>query len=133
MRQKSILENRVRKVVAARLQRGERAACAAAADHQAPWITKWLKGDLSATLDELAAMAAYCKVSLSNVIAARDAADVDWEVFGMLGAMTPDQKALARDLTAGLLDESVTIVAQRPNAPSAPRPLRTSRKARRTA
>lgn len=106
----SNLENKVRRVVGARLRRGDRGACALAVGHQAPWITKWLKADLHATVDEMDLMARYVGLSLAKIISAPDAAEIDWEVFAMMARV--EDKQLARDLIAGIADHSVTVVAK---------------------
>lgn len=64
----SNLENRIRRLVEAQLQRGERAACARAAGHQPPWLTKWIAGDLHATIDEMDAMLSHLGGSLQAAV-----------------------------------------------------------------
>jgi hypothetical protein len=80
----SVLENRVRRIIAARLRRGDKGACAAAAGHQAPWITKWLKGDLHATVDEMQSIAAFVGLSLSRLLADGKAATLDADLLALL-------------------------------------------------
>lgn len=108
------LEERVRRVVGRRLRRGQQTECAAAAGHKAPWLSKWLSGGLSATVDELAALTSYVGVALSTVIATSDASPLDWEVFGLMGRLSDDRKRVARDLVERIADESILIVAPEP-------------------
>lgn len=113
------------------MQRGQRERVAAAAGHLGPWLSGWLRHRQDATIDEMAAMLKELGLSLSKVIAAPDAADLDWEVFALMGRLTDEQKRQdARDLVAGLADDAVTIVARAPSVPEAPRPRRTAERSR---
>lgn len=128
-----MLEERVRRVVKLRLQRGQRERVAAAAGHLGPWLSGWLAHRQDATIDEMAAMLKALGLSLSKVIAAPDATALDWEVFGLMGRLTDDeQKQDARDLVAGLADHAVTIVSRAPSASAMPRLKPATRKSRRT-
>jgi len=117
----STLEDRIRRLVRRRLRRGEQRACAAAASHKAPWLSKWLAGDLSATLDELQALTAFVRLSLGKVIEAPDGSPLDWEVFGLMGLLKDERKRIARDLIERVADDAVLIVAPESRPRATPR------------
>lgn len=65
------LEDRARRIVKARLKRGEREMVAqAAGDHLGPWLSGWLAGRQDATLDEIARMAKALRLSLPRLLGA---------------------------------------------------------------
>lgn len=118
------LENRVRRAVRLRMKRGQQQMVAEAAGHdKGSWVSNWLAGrQKHATIDEMAAMLKALDTSIQTVVGAPTAADVDWQAFGLMGALkTPEAKQDALLLLRGLVDDAVFVVSQSPSGTGARR------------
>lgn len=128
-----LLENKLRRIVKARLERGRRTAVAKAAGHaNGTWVTNWItRVQKHATLDELAAMLRELRVDIGRALASPDATDdLDWEVFGVMGRLeTEAEKRLALRLIRSV-SEAQHVPQSTPQ--TAPRPARAGRKGRGT-
>lgn len=129
------LENRMRRLVRARVARGRRDAVARAAGHgNGTWVTNWLTGvQQHVSIDELAAMLRELQVDLGRALASPTEVDdaLDWAVFGLMGQLKSREKKelavkLVHSLTGGTPDALQSILRE------AARPHRVNRKARGT-
>ena len=127
-----VLENRLRELVRDRLVRGEAPACARAAGHDhASWLSKWLSGNVGASIDEIAAVLSYVGLDLGRTITSADAARLDWQLLGVAGRLNDAQKKILLDLgeqlARGLVQQIAVTQSPTGQAPRRPPPARRGR------
>lgn len=91
----SDLENKIREAVRSRLRRGERDECAAAAGHKGPWLSKWMSGDLHATIDELVGIARFLRIPLMKLMRTGDLDLHALALYSKIESLAEPQRRLA--------------------------------------
>lgn len=130
----SRLENLFRRAVKAKMKRGQQTAVAQAAGHRdGSWVSNWLSGaQRYASFDEIVAMARQLQIPLAKLLETPDGAEIDWEVFGLMGRVkSAERKRICRDLVAGLVDDDVARIESATNAAAPPSRRQVVRKSRR--